>query len=181
MQRVATRESERYTLHSDNLNEMWVRVLKTIGYDVGFTRGSGPYLWDRKGDRYLDLLSGWGVFALGRNHPYIRDALVNVLDAELPNLVQLDVSVLAGVLAEMLLEHTPWLDKVFANSGAESIEAAIKFSRAATGRAGILHLSHSFHGLTYGSLSMNGDEILRKDLVRYCRIRKKSHLMICRP
>lgn len=112
-QRVASRESERYTLHSDNLNEMWVRVLKTIGYDVGFTRGIGPYLWDRKGDRYLDLLSGWGVFALGRNHPYIRDALVSVLDAELPNLVQLDVSVLAGVLAEMLLEHTPWLDKAF--------------------------------------------------------------------
>ncbi len=162
-QRVASRESERYTLHSDNLNEMWVRVLKTIGYDVGFTRGLGPYLWDRKGDRYLDLLSGWGVFALGRNHPYIRDALVSVLDAELPNLVQLDVSVLAGVLAEMLLEHTPWLDKAFfANSGAESIEAAIKFSRAATGRAGILHLSHSFHGLTYGSLSMNGDEIFKK-------------------
>ena len=47
-QRVASRESERYTLHSDNLNEMWVRVLKTIGYDVGFTRGLGPYLWDRK-------------------------------------------------------------------------------------------------------------------------------------
>ncbi len=82
---------------------MWVRVLKTIGYDVGFTRGVGPYLLDREGDRYLDLLSGWGVFALGRNHPVLRDALVSVLDGELPNLVQFDVSVLAGVLAERLL------------------------------------------------------------------------------
>ena len=63
----------------------------------------------------------------------------------------------------MLLEYTPWLDKVFfANSGAESIEAAIKFARSATGRAGILHVAHSFHGLTYGSLSMNGDEIFKK-------------------
>ena len=116
---------------------MWVRVLKTIGYDVGFVRGAGQYLWDRNGDRYLDLLSGWGVFAVGRNHPALRDALVSVLDAELPNLVQLDVSVLAGVLAEKLLAYAPWLDKVFfANSGTEAVEAAMKFARAATGRAG---------------------------------------------
>ncbi|MBM3642142.1 MAG: aspartate aminotransferase family protein, partial [Alphaproteobacteria bacterium] len=160
---VAARESERFSLHAKRLNEMWVRVLKTIGYDVGFTRGVGPYLWDRKGDRYLDLLSGWGVFALGRNHPAVRDALVSVLDGELANLVQLDVSVLAGVLAEKLLAYAPWLDKVFfANSGAESVEAAIKFARAATGRPGILHCAHSFHGLTYGSLSMNGDDIFKR-------------------
>ncbi len=160
---VASRESDRFSLHTKHLNEMWVRVLKTIGYDVGFTRGLGPYLWDRKGDRYLDLLSGWGVFALGRNHPAVRDALVSVLDGEFANLVQLDVSVLAGVLAEKLLAYAPWLEKVFfANSGAEAVEAAIKFARAATGRPGILHCAHSFHGLTYGSLSMNGDEIFKK-------------------
>ncbi len=112
-----SRESERFALHSKHLNEMWVRVLKTIGYDVGFTRGVGSYLYDRAGDRYLDLLSGWGVFALGRNHPKIRDALINVIAGDLPNLVQLDVSVLAGVLAEMLLKRAPWLDKAFfANS-----------------------------------------------------------------
>jgi ornithine--oxo-acid transaminase len=156
------RADERYALHSQHLNEMWVRVLKTIGYDVGFNRGVGPYLYDRTGTRYLDLLSGWGVFAVGRNHPVVRDALIGVLNAELPNLVQLDVSALAGVLAERLLRYTPWLDKVFfANSGTESIEAAIKFARAATGRSGILHCAHSFHGLTYGSLAMNGDAIFK--------------------
>ena len=72
----AARENERFTLHSKYLNEMWVRVLKTIGYDVGFTRGVGAYLYDRAGDRYIDLLSGYGVFAVGRNHPTIRDALI---------------------------------------------------------------------------------------------------------
>ncbi|WP_363348444.1 aspartate aminotransferase family protein [Methylocystis echinoides] len=160
---VAAREDERFALHSKYLNEMWVRVLKTIGYDVGFTRGLGAYLWDRKGDRYLDLLSGWGVFALGRNHPAVREALISVLDGEFANLVQLDVSTLAGVLAEKLVARAPYLDKVFfANSGAESVEAAIKFARAATGRPGILHCAHSFHGLTYGSLSMNGDDIFKK-------------------
>ena len=128
---VAAREDDRFALHSRYLNEMWVRVLKTIGYDVGFTRGLGPYLWDRKGDRYLDLLSGWGVFAVGRNHPALREALVSVLDGEFANLVQLDVSTLAGILAERLIARAPWLEKVFfANSGAESVEAAIKFARA---------------------------------------------------
>ena len=57
-----------------------------------------------------------------------------MLDADLPNLVQFDVSTLAGILAERLLEHVPYLDKVFfANSGAETVEAAIKFARGATG------------------------------------------------
>ncbi len=157
------RESERFAIHSQHLNEMWVRVLKTIGYDVGFVRGKGQYLYDRAGDRYLDLLSGWGVFAVGRNHPALRQALESVLDAELPNLVQLDVSALAAVLAEKLLAYTPYLDKAFfANSGTESVEAAVKFARAATGRPGVVHCAHSFHGLTYGALSMNGDGVFKK-------------------
>ena len=59
---LAEREPERYALHTAHLNEQMVRVLQTIGYDVGFRAGSGQYLWDRNGDRYLDLLSGWGVF-----------------------------------------------------------------------------------------------------------------------
>src|ERR1044072_1165594 len=139
-----------------------VRVLRTIGYDVGFCKGQGQYLYDRKDERYLDLLSGYGVFAIGRNHAALRAALKSVLDADLPNLVQMDVSTLAGLLAQRLLALVPHLDKVFfANSGAESVEAAIKFARAATGRAGIVYCSHAFHGLTYGALSRNGDDVLR--------------------
>ena len=114
------RQAQRGSMHTRHLNEQMVRVLKTIGYDVGFQKGQGQYLYDRDGARYLDLLSGFGVFAIGRNHPVLRQALKSVLDAELPNLVQMDVSTLAGVLAERLLEHVPYLDKVFfANSGAE--------------------------------------------------------------
>jgi ornithine--oxo-acid transaminase len=156
-------ESERFSLHSRHLNEQMVRVLRTIGYDVGFCKGRGQYLYDRDGNRYLDMLSGFGVFALGRNHAAIRAALKSVLDADLPNLVQMDVSTLAGLLAERLLALVPHLDKVFfANSGAESVEAAIKFARAATGRSGIAYCSHAFHGLTYGALSLNGDETFRR-------------------
>jgi ornithine--oxo-acid transaminase len=156
------RESERGGLHTRHLNEQLVRVLKTIGFDVGFTRGQGQYLFDRKDQRYLDLLSGFGVFAVGRNHPLVRDALKSVLDSDLPNLVQMDVSTLAGILAERLLAYVPYLDKAFfANSGTECVEAAIKFARGATGRPGILYMGHAYHGLTYGSLSLTDDKNFR--------------------
>ena len=158
----ADRQFQRGALHSRYLNDQLVRVLKTIGYDVGFQRGQGQYLYDRDGDRYLDLLSGFGVFALGRNHPTIRDALKSVLDSELPNLIQLDLSTLAGILAEQLIAHVPYLDKVFfANSGTECVEAAIKFARGSTGRAGIVYCDHAYHGLSYGSLSLTGDNNFR--------------------
>ncbi|HLL26652.1 MAG TPA: aspartate aminotransferase family protein [Xanthobacteraceae bacterium] len=159
----AQHERERYAMHTRHLNAQMVRVLRAIGYDVGFCRGKGQYLYDRDGARYLDLLSGFGVFAIGRNHPALREALKSILDADLPNLVQMDVSTLAGILAERLLSRAPYLDKAcFANSGAEAVEAAIKFARAATGRPGILHCDHAFHGLSYGALSLNGDDIFRK-------------------
>src|ERR1700744_468592 len=156
------RQSQRSSMHARHLNEQLVRVLKTIGYDVGFQKGQGQYLFDRDGVRYLDLLSGFGVFAIGRNHPALRTALKSVLDSDMPNLVQLDVSTLAGVLAERLIKHVPYLDKVFfANSGAECVEAAIKFARGATGRPGLVHCANSYHGLTYGALSLTDAAIFR--------------------
>src|SRR5262245_31028053 len=158
----AEREPERYALHTRYLNEQLVRVLKAIGYDVGFVRGEGQYLFDRSGTRYLDLLSGWGVFAIGRNHPRLREALKDVLDSDLPNLVQMDVSAPAGILAERLLRYMPYLDKAFfCSSGAEAVEAALKFARAATGRSGFAYCDHAFHGLSYGALSVNGDDMFR--------------------
>jgi ornithine--oxo-acid transaminase len=74
----------------------------------------------------------------------------------------MDVSTLAGILAERLLAQVPYMDKVFfANSGSEAVESAIKFARAATSRAGIVFCDHGFHGLSYGALSLNGDAIFR--------------------
>ena len=152
------RQSQRRSLHARHLNEQLVRVLKTIGYDVDFREGRGQYLFDRDGVRYLDLLSGFVVFAIGRNHPVLRDALKGILDSNLPNLVQLDLSTLAGILAERLLEQVPYLDKVFfCNSGTECVEAAIKFARGATGRPGIVYCGHAYHGLSYGALSLTDD------------------------
>lgn len=163
LREIELRRHERADLHAAHLNAQLVRVLRTIGYDVEYVRAEGQYLYDKVGHRYLDLLSGFGVFALGRNHPTVVKALDDVLHAGLPNLVQLDVSVLAGLLAERLLPRLAGMDNLFCcNSGAEAVEAAIKFARAATGRSGILYCEHGFHGLTYGSLSLNGDRIFRE-------------------
>jgi ornithine--oxo-acid transaminase len=160
---IAQRLPEKYALHDKYLNGQIVKVLKTIGYDVAYTEARGPYLFDAQGNRYLDLLSGWGVFALGRNHPRVVEILSDVLHGGLPHLVQMDVTVLAGLLAERLVaKMPPGLDKVFfCNSGAESVEAAIKFARYATQRSKIVYVERGYHGLTYGPLSINGMEEFR--------------------
>jgi ornithine--oxo-acid transaminase len=164
LEQIRERESEKFDLHERYLNAQHVRVLKTIGFDRHYVRASGAYLYDDKGDQYLDLLSGFGVFAVGRNHPAMIAALREVLEGELSGLVQMDVSVLSGILAERLLATAPGgLDKVFfANSGAEAVESAIKFARYHTGRPGLIYCDHGFHGLTMGALSLNGDEIFRE-------------------
>jgi len=161
---VDERGREKFRLHETHLNAQLVKVLRTIGYDRHYLRAEGAYLFDDAGDRYLDLLSGFGTFALGRNHPTIRDALQEVLNADMPNLVQLDVSPLSGLLAEALVETMPSskLTKVFfANSGTETVEGAIKFARYATRRTGVAYLDHAYHGLTYGALSLNGEAIFK--------------------
>src|ERR1700684_3034353 len=85
-------DADRYDLHARHLNHQMVRVLKSIGVYARCTRGKAAHLWDAGGAKYLDLVSGWGVFAIGRNHPHVAAALKSVLDADLPNLVQMDGS-----------------------------------------------------------------------------------------
>lgn len=153
---------DKYDLHARYMNTQMVRMLKTIGFDRHYVRGENQYLYDQGGERHLDLLSGFGTFAVGRNHPTVIAALHEVLGGELPGLVQFDVSVLSGLLAQRLLSYLPHQEKMFfCNSGAEAVEAAIKFARAATGRPRIIHCEHAFHGLTYGALSLNGDAMFR--------------------
>ena len=161
---LTERSNDKFILHEQYLNNQMVRVLKTIGYDRNYKKAIGQYLYDQDNNEYLDCLSGFGVFAVGRNHPTVISALQETLNLELPNLVQMDVSLLSGLLAEKILKKTPdKLNKIFfANSGAEAVEAAIKFSRYTSKRQKILHCEHSFHGLTLGALSLNGEEIFRE-------------------
>src|SRR3954465_9733604 len=140
------------------VNPQFVRLLRTIGFDRRWERASGAYLFDEAGDRYLDLLGGFGMFNVGRNNPRVRAALVETLELETPGSVQLGVSGLPGMLAEELLRRLPpRLGRVlFTNSGTEAVEAAVKIGRAATARPRVLSADHGFHGLTLGSLSANG-------------------------
>jgi ornithine--oxo-acid transaminase len=150
-------------LHARYLNPQLPRVLRTIGFDKVYERAEGPYLYDRDGNQYLDFLAGFGVAGIGRNHPVVRQALHDVLDAELADLVQFDCALLPGLLAERLLAKAPGLERVFfCNSGTEAVEAALKFARCATGRPRIIYCEHGFHGLTAGSLSVNGVQEFRR-------------------
>jgi acetylornithine/succinyldiaminopimelate/putrescine aminotransferase len=161
---LAAHRGEAFDLHDRYLNPQLVKVLQTLGFDRNYVRGEGAYLVDDEGHRYLDLLSGFGVYALGRSHPVVKNALHQALDADLPNLVQLDCAVLPGLLAEALVAraHDGIQRVCFTNSGAESVEVAIKFARATTKRDRILYCSHAFHGLTNGALSLNGGKEFRK-------------------
>ncbi len=116
------------------------------------------------GEKYLDLLSGYGVFGLGRNHPEVRRILKDFLDAEYPSLVKMEAPLLSGLLAAELKKRMPNdLDMVFfTNSGAEGVETAIKYAKCATGRPAIIYCKKSFHGLSSGALSVNGDESFRE-------------------
>ena len=156
---VQARLGENYTLHERHLNSTLVAVQRIIGFDQVYSRAEGAYLYDREGRSYLDFLSGYSVYNIGRNHPAVKQALNEVLEMDLPNMVQMDCSILSGLLAEALLKKTPpHLDSVFfCNSGAESIEGAIKFARAATGRTGLVSFKGAFHGLTNGALSVMGN------------------------
>jgi ornithine--oxo-acid transaminase len=157
------RRKDAMELNQRYLNRQLGRVVRTLGFDREWREGRGAYLIDRDGEQYLDLLSGYGVFALGRNHPYVKSELQSVLMADTPNLPQLGVSTLAGVLAEQLVRRAPAsLDAVvLTSSGTEAVEAAIKLARAATRRARVLYCERGFHGLSLGSLSVNGNDEFR--------------------
>jgi ornithine--oxo-acid transaminase len=161
---LQSRSNEKFALHEQHLNNQMVRVLNTIGYNRNYKKAIGQYLYDDKNKKYLDCLSGFGVFAVGRNHPTVISALQETLTLELPNLVQMDVSLLSGIFAEKILQTTPDnLERMFfCNSGTEAVEAAIKFARYTTKREKILHCEHSYHGLTLGALALNGEEVFRE-------------------
>ncbi|HEX4520507.1 MAG TPA: aspartate aminotransferase family protein [Gaiellaceae bacterium] len=146
-------------LHAETINPQFVRVLRTIGFDRHWARAQGAYLYDTEGMRYLDMLGGYGMFNVGRNNLAVRRALVDALGLETPGSVQLGVGTLPALLAKQLLELAPpSLHRVvFTNSGTESVEAAIKLARAASGRSRVVSADHGFHGLTLGSLSANGN------------------------
>ena len=128
--------------------------------DRGLTlvRGEGSYLWDDKGRRYLDLMTNYGVNLLGHAHPLVTDA-IKLQASQLTNAHQsFDTPARQDFLVALGALLPPPLSRIsFGNSGAEAIEAALKFARVATGRIGIIATHRAYHGRTFGALSATAD------------------------
>lgn len=144
------------SLYAESVNPQWVRLLDLLGMNVRYQRCEGCELFAEDGTRYLDFLSGYCVHNTGHNHPYIVEALKQELDRSGPAMLQSHVPELAGELAQRLcaLAGGGLTRAFFCSSGSEGVEAAIKFSRAATRRDGLLFCEGAFHGLTCGALSL---------------------------
>jgi len=170
---ILTRLGENYDLHDKYVNRTLVKVQRTIGFDKIYARAEGAYLYDLDGKDYLDFLSGYSVFNIGRNHPTIQKAIRDVLDLDLPNMVQMDCSVLSGLLAEALVKKLgPSRDACFlCNSGTEAVEGALKFARASTKRPKILAQEGSYHGLTLAPFRSPTPVIFARTSIPSCRVR----------
>ena len=143
-------------LYAEHVNPQWVRLLDVLQMNVPFISCEGAELFRPDGERVLDFLSGYCVHNTGHNHPYMISALKEELDRSGPVMLQSHAPELAGELASRLCECAGGrLKKAhFTSSGSEGVEAAIKFARAHTGRAGLLFAEGAFHGLTCGALSL---------------------------
>jgi ornithine--oxo-acid transaminase len=157
------RTDETFELATRHLDSSLVDVLGILGFDKEYSSAQGSYLYDAAGRAYLDFHTGEGFASLGHNHPDVREVLQATLAADLLDGVQIHYSPLAGMLAEALSQRLPpGLDAVFfASTGAEAVDSAMKFARAATGRPRLISCERSFHGVTLGPLSLVGDEFFK--------------------
>jgi acetylornithine/N-succinyldiaminopimelate aminotransferase len=136
-------------------------------YPIAFSRGKGVFLYDLEGNRYLDFVSGLGVNALGHAHPRIVKA-IREQAAKLVHVSNLYYHEYQGPLAEKLCQLSGLDRAFFSNSGTEAIEGSIKLARLAGHRAGgsakcrLVGLDGSYHGRTFGALSLTGQEKHRK-------------------
>jgi acetylornithine/N-succinyldiaminopimelate aminotransferase len=136
-------------------------------YPVVLARGKGVFLFDNEGRKYLDLVSGIGVNALGHAHPRIVKAIRDQA-AKLIHVSNLYYHEYQGLLAEKLCKLSGLNRAFFSNSGTEAIEGSIKLARLAGHRAGgdakcrLVALDGSYHGRTFGALSLTGQDKHRK-------------------
>src|ERR1022692_2213585 len=136
-------------------------------YPVAFERGKGVFLFDFEGKKYLDFVAGLGVNALGHAHPRIVKA-IREQAGRVIHISNLYYNEYQGQLAERLCQLSGMDRAFFSNSGTEAMEGAIKLERLAGHRAGgeaksqLVALQGSYHGRTFGAMSLTGQEKYRK-------------------
>src|SRR5258706_58856 len=113
-------------LWARTINPQFARVLKTIGFDRTWVRAEGAYLFDADGNRFLDMLGGFGMYNVGRNNPRVRAALVEALELETPGMLAMGTTLLPGLLAEALIGLAGGRIErcLFTSTGTEAVEAA---------------------------------------------------------
>ncbi len=147
--------------------EMFLRYLaQTSGFPLSLeiSEAEGLYMYGAGGKRYLDLISGISVSALGHRHPRVVQAVKEQADRYMHLMVYGEFVQAPQVeLARLLVEHLPaGLDNVFfVNSGSESVEGALKLAKRYTGRTEIVSFYDAYHGSSHGSLSVGGNENLK--------------------
>ncbi len=151
---IADHATRAATLHGRYINPVMMALAAKSGVAKTFVRGEGTRLWDADGKEYLDFVAGFGAMNLGHNHPAVTAAVQRALTDQAPGFAQSSVNPLAAALAEELISLAPGGLEIafFANSGTESVEAALKLARAATGRAGLLYCERSYHGKSLGGV-----------------------------
>jgi len=125
---------------------------------LSLVRGDGCYLWDQQGRRYLDMMTNYGVNILGHGHPAVNAAVTAQLE-QLTNAHQsFDTPARQDFLDALAALLPPSLSRVsFANSGAESVEAALKYARVSTGRPTMIAMHRAYHGRTFGALAATSE------------------------
>ncbi len=160
-------ESPENTPLNESITQSWINREKSVHIQfyrrlpVVFERGRGCYLYDVEGNRYLDLVAGIAVCALGHCHPKLVERLKNQLE-KLMHTSNLFYTIPQIELAEKLREITGMDFFFFCNSGTEAVEASLKVSRKVTGRKKFVAFTGSFHGRTMGALSVTWKEMFRK-------------------
>ena len=151
-------------LHAQHLNPTFIEALGLFGFRRHYVRAEGLSLWDDAGHEVLDFLAGYGAISLGHNHPDVRAAVEEVLQARPPQFLLVAAQPLAAELARRLAELAPGgLDLCFfASSGSEAVEGAMKLARLATRRPRFVSALRSYHGTTLGALSVTGSERHRR-------------------
>ena len=129
---------------------------------IAFVRGQGALLWDAEGNEYLDCSSGHGVANLGHAHPRVAAAIAEQAGRLITLFESFPNDKRAALMAKMTA-RVPGLDRVFfCNSGAEAVEAAVKFARLSSGRTNVVSAMRGFHGRTFGALSATHNKKYRQ-------------------
>lgn len=132
-------------------------------FPINISKGKGSLVWDVSGKEYIDCMGGYGVAIIG----HCNDRVVNAIKNQSEKLITCHMSIYNNTRLEFLEKISKIspkkLSKVFfSNSGAESTESALKFSRKFTGKSGVIAMTGGYHGKTFGALSVTHNEKYRK-------------------